>query len=544
MSILTEHNGSPTGDGKSDAESGKGGLSPTRWWSGLSKPFRIAFISACVMGVITHLYIFTNLLLNHDSVWRTYYSFGSQGMMSGRWALGVASDFTTRFQLPVVIGLVSILFLALSAAFTVRILDISNPLCIVFTSGLMVTFPSVACILSYMFTADAYFVALFLNTFGVYCVKRYRYGWAVGILLFVIACGIYQAFISWSIGLLLFDCLLMLLSDKDVRLILKTGLKYIAILLFSLVTYYIVVKVILFANNLQLTSYQGMDQFKPTNIASYLAFIPKTYKNFIRFFLHTPYQTKAYQLMQIIACLVFPVCLVYLMAVRRIWKDPLRLMLVAVGTAMIPFALNFITVLTGEGGQVHNLMIYSFILLFIFTLKFAQDAFTLLEYRKHKIPTAIPLVGGLLCALLIWDNFCISNIAYLRLQLTYENSFALANRIAARIEMLDGYSPDTSVAIVGEASRKLYGNTIEEFSQINSLTGTGDILLYSPEPHMRTREFICNYIGIRMPRPNGEQLAKLKESETVKTMPSYPSKGSVAIVDGVIVVKLGDGTVR
>lgn len=93
-----------------------------------------------------------------------------------------------------------------------RILGLTNRVNIVLVSALLVTFPSVACIFAYLFTADAYFIALFLSALSVYCAKMYRWGWAAAVALLTVACGTYQAFVCYAIGLFLFDCLLMLLD--------------------------------------------------------------------------------------------------------------------------------------------------------------------------------------------------------------------------------------------------------------------------------------------------------------------------------------------
>lgn len=507
----------------------------------VSKEFRLAFFSACIIGAITHLYVFTNLIINHDSVWRLFYD--NDNLASGRWFLQFLSDISTRFQLPVVIGILSIIMLALSAGLTIRILNITNPVCIVLAAGFIVTFPSVACIFSYMFTADAYFIALFLNVLAVYLIQKYRFGWLPGILLLTLGCGTYQAFICYAIGILVFDCLVRLFSQESVKSIFKRSVMYIATLLVALICYYIILKLLLAINHVTLSSYQGLNGINITNIKGFFAEIPLAYKNFAQYFLHSPYLTKLFQLIQILLCLSLLGCVLYLTAVKRLFKDGLRLGFIILAVVVLPLALNFITVLS-VGAQVHALMIYAFVLLFVFAIKSAEMVMQhQIEMGNGNWKAGLTIIS-VLCVLMLWNNFCISNTAYLRLQVCYENSFALANRIVARIEELDGYSPELPVAVVGEASRKLYGGTVQQFSQINSLTGTNDTLLFSPEPHLRTRTFIDQYIGIHMPTPNAEQKNMLNSSETIKEMPSYPAEGSVVLVDDVIVVKLSNGAVR
>ncbi len=502
---------------------------------------RLAFWSACVVGLITHIYIFTNLILNHDSVWRMVYD--NDNLALGRWSLQFLSEFGSRFQMPVVIGLISILMLALTAGFTVSVLEVSNRTAAVLIGAFLVTMPSVACIFSYLFTADAYFICLFLNTLAVWLTRKYSWGWLPAIALCAMACGGYQAFICYAIGLFLIDCILALFKDVPVGKVLGRGVKYILVVVASLVVYYIVLLVLLKVKGVSLSSYQGLDSIVGFDINTLIAQIPRAYRDFIRYFIATPFNKGFFRVIQVLFLFVGLGSAVYMGLARRLWREWPRVALLAVGAALLPLALNFITVLS-MGASVHALMIYSFVLLDVLALKLLECA---LECMIEKGVSLWPVVSWgsiLLAGLLLWNNFCVSNIAYLRLQVCYENSFALANRIAARIETVEDYSPELPVAIVGEASRTLYGGTEPAFSQFNSMTGTNDKLLYSPEPHRRTRAFIRDYIGLHMPTPSGEQKAMLADSEFVKAMPCYPQEGSVAEYEGIIVVKLSEGEVR
>ncbi len=130
--------------------------------------------------------------------------------------------------------------IALTAGLTVKLLELSHPAAIVITSALLVSFPSVANTFAYMFTADPYFIALFMNTLAVWLTKKYRFGWIAAVGLITLACGIYQAYICYAAGLLLFDCTLSLLKDAPVKQVLRRGIGYAAILIASLLAYILI----------------------------------------------------------------------------------------------------------------------------------------------------------------------------------------------------------------------------------------------------------------------------------------------------------------
>ena len=204
----------------------------------ISREFRLAFFTACLAGFITHLYLFTNFLPNHDSI-HTLFS-DNDVLSSGRWSAKLLSSFSTYFQMPVVIGLISILALALTAGLTVRILGLTHRGNIVMAAALLVTFPSLSGIFSYLFTADAYCLALLLNTLAVCCARRYRWGWAAAIVMMAVACGTYQAFLCYAVGLFLFDCILLLLEGEAILQVIWKGFIYVGICAASLVLYLVV----------------------------------------------------------------------------------------------------------------------------------------------------------------------------------------------------------------------------------------------------------------------------------------------------------------
>lgn len=507
---------------------------------GLPRPkfgpsFRLAFLTACLVGTITHLYLFTNLLLNHDSATQMYTA--NNVLSSGRWSLELLSLFSTYFQLPVVIGLISVLALAVTAGLTVQILELKHPIHVVLTAAFLVTFPSVASIFSYLFTADAYFICLALNATGVYCAKHLRHGWIAAIALITLACGTYQAFICYAIGLFLIDCILMLLNQSPLDKVIRRGLSYVAICVASLILYYIVLNILLFVTGTSLVGYQGLDRMSFANLSAFFQQIPLAYLLFGKHLLDPAYLAQAFRLVQMVFVAFFALLALYLVVARKLYREPLRLVLLVAGFVLIPLALNFVTVIS-IGAEVHQLMVYSFVLFFILGIKLTELA--MVDRIHAGLPGWRPicLVSMALCSILIWGNFCTVNAAYFRLQLRYENTFAAANRIVARVEALDGYVPNTTpVALVGYLPGNLYGGTVSSMSPTAPITGTDDTLLLS---YYSARSILEYCIGLHLPPMTDEQWAAVYDSGILDEMPCYPAPGSVILHEGVAVVKLNE----
>ena len=83
-------------------------------WTRISPPQKAAFFGCFLSGSLVHLYVFTNIIPNSDGLSRIFDP--QQMTVSGRWFLHFASYFNGFTQMPAVIGLFSVLFLALAAA--------------------------------------------------------------------------------------------------------------------------------------------------------------------------------------------------------------------------------------------------------------------------------------------------------------------------------------------------------------------------------------------------------------------------------------------
>ena len=181
-----------------------------RFWQRVPGEIRWTFIMAVVMGLVTHMYAFTNDLLNHDDIYHLLQC--EYGAQSGRWFLPIVLGWDGTYSMPWLIGALSVLCLALTACFTVSLLRIQGRLGALITVTLLVAYPTVAATFSYMFTADEYFFGLFLASFAAYAAARMpRMGLPLGAVALILSLGIYQSYFPVAavlmVGALLFDTL-------------------------------------------------------------------------------------------------------------------------------------------------------------------------------------------------------------------------------------------------------------------------------------------------------------------------------------------------
>ena len=503
-------------------------------WNRFSRPFRLAFVSTFFLGFIMHLYVFSNLLLNHDGI----YFIGPEGMGAlhlGRWSVNFFSFLSWIYETPVVIAVVALLALSICAGLTVCILKIHSSLCIFLVSGFMVSFPTVACSFSYMFMADAFFIAALLHIAAVYITRKYRYGWCAAILCIAVGLGIYQSYIGCTVALFLFDCILLLFSDKSIKTVLKRGVAYIAIILAGLVLYRVILACLLWKNHTVLGSYRNMNEAINSGVFDYLRILPLSYRQIFEFFWSPSYLIRPLQILQRVIFILAAGCFLFLAVLKRIYKDPLRLFLLSCGAVLLPVALNLICIICGGWTDVNMLMQYSYVFAFVFAIKlFELTALEIQILHFRRTGYAVVLTSLVVCATLVWSNFCICNTAYLEMQLTMEISQSLGIRVLSKLEALNGYVPgETPVMLVENTS--IISKIGKEFPQLTSMTGFMSFML-SDYAGQGTLRYLCGESNFL--KASEEQRVAISSSGVVDSMPVFPAKDSIQIYDGVVIIKI------
>ena len=91
----------------------------------IKNTWKIAFLSAFVLGILIHLPVMLSDIPNHDGLSSMY--FDQNMITSGRWFLSVACGFSSYFTIPWIIGLIGLLWLALAAVALTELLELADP---------------------------------------------------------------------------------------------------------------------------------------------------------------------------------------------------------------------------------------------------------------------------------------------------------------------------------------------------------------------------------------------------------------------------------
>ena len=506
-----------------------------RLWQRLAPSHKAAFFSCLATGYLVHLYAFTNIIPNSDGLSRVFDT--QQMTISGRWFLHYASALNDFTQMPAVIGLLSLLFLSLAAAFTVDLLSIRSRLLAGAAGAVMAAFPCVGYTFLYMFTASAYCLAILLAVLAVWLARRGRLGWVLGVIALALAMGTYQAYAALAIALSLAAVLSRTLDRRsDFPGTLRLGLRLAAFLAAGAVLYYAVLLVFLKVKDLELLSYLGMDQASAGYpFARLPALVLETYKQAVAFFFlpgsadgfASPFLVAVDLAALVLGGLCLFACLRRNQLFRQVWRPVGALAMLV----LLPLGINFMQVLSPYS-QPTPLMKYSFVTVYLIVLLLLDRADT---------PLRFPLARGLAPAAAVWAAalllFCLNtnNLLYTASAQAHRATESYLTRLLSRVESCPGYQEGMEVAVVGAVPEGQLLAQIPSYAQVDHYSVPFDSVL---PLNKHIYYYLNHWLNVPLEEPDEETMLAISASPEFQDMPLYPADGSVAVLEGRVVVKL------
>ena len=493
----------------------------------LRPEWKTAFIASIIIGFLTHLYAFVNYLPNHDGLINIYNT--QLKFKLGRFFLGPFSGISSFFDLPFVIGVLSILYLAITVVLIVEILKFRKTLSIWLTAGLVVSFPTIASTFSYMFTADAYMFGFMLAALAVLVTQKYRYGFIGGSLIFYLSVGVYQANLPLALTLIALVWIQdILFGNKTFKVIFSKWFSYILTVGIGMILYAITFKTYqtFFAG--EISDYQGLNEIGSGSVGvlSSLAAI----KNSMIAFFFRGFQADA----TMTFLDILNVILVFVLIAGFIWafrKKPMIRIVLAAGVFIAMPVLSYCMYFVSPGVVYHMLMVMGLVSFYLLPIVFYDQMVHAKRFGQGLAWSTVVVLG-----LTVFNFGLIANISYFNTTLKYEKSIAYANRVLDRIEQTPGFENVTKLAIFGTYYLKseLGSSTIP--SRIPSMTGVlGETMLAQPYHY---QYLFTNEFGESFHLASAEEKQKIQASDWFEAMPTWPHRDAVRVVDDIVVIKL------
>ena len=335
----------------------------------IKKEWKTAFLATFIMGLLIHMPMMLRDIPNHDGLDSIY--FDQNMITSGRWFLTVACGISSYFSLPWLIGLLALLYLALTSAALVEFLEVKKTTAIILISGLLVSFPAIASTFAYVFTMDGYMMALLLAVLSVVLTKKYRFGFVAGAVCLACSMGIYQAYLPFAVLLCIYGVLMIAMDKENLKEKIVKSLRYLFMGIAGAAGYYIILQILLKVQGKELASYQGISGLENVERIGLLEIFVKMYRDFVAFSLKgNVLINNVFSLVAVCGLVFIAIVTAVVLIVRNAWWKKawfyVLLVLLAVG---LPISTNII-LLVSPDVTYHVLMRYQWVLYPIFIIGF------------------------------------------------------------------------------------------------------------------------------------------------------------------------------
>lgn len=506
----------------------------------IPKECKIAFLSAIILGLLAHNYMFTNKLPNYDDMGVT--GFGATFRL-GRWFLWVLGailyhlDFS--YSLPWINGIVSIVLISISASMLTYIFRIKNKITIILISGILIVFPSWTATFFFMFTVPYYAIAIFLGVFGLYLTVKNKNGFWGGVICTVLSLGIYQAFFPFIASIYVIVLIQKLIREEDVNSCIVKSFKYLFLLLFALAFYALITKLTLWITNQQLASYRGLDNVNVFSKDKLRMILEEIFSCFPSLCINNNYEVSYNLLLKIgyivSFCIWFWQSVIYIYTLFKKNNTKKCIWFVVLSVALF-VSINGISIMCPEADAVYILMRYSYVVILFYPVLLVNEYIEIYGCNVKEILCEDICVLVLLGMSISYIHF--ANAQYLSMELGLKQTIGFYTPIITQIKSLEGYTDELGVVFVGISDDKIEDKTMyrNDVMRIFDISGRDSVLsqTYSLQYFLSV---YCGFSPLQFEYYMGDGNAGIEE---VVNMPVYPQSGSIKIIDKKVVVKLAN----
>ncbi|MGN0978456.1 MAG: glucosyltransferase domain-containing protein [Faecousia sp.] len=505
-----------------------------------------ALLATFFWGLAAHMYCFTNNSFSHDSLNEFHAAiFGNEWKIrSGRIFVPLYRDlFRSDATLPWLIGIMALLWICLAVFLTIRMFRIESKVLIFLTAGIFAANISVsATAATYLHDLDCDMFGLLLAVAAACLWDRVPWGFAAGAGLIAVSLGLYQAYISVTITLVLIICILDLLHQQSFRYVFFRGIKAIGMLLLGGVLYYIAMQTVVRLSHVQLASgrHNFMDTAAQLTPKIFLQMVIGAYKDCFHRLMNA-YSSYPAVMIRGATILLLGVSVIAVISGLRNKnvRIPERILCVVL-IGLLPLGMNVLYVLTI--GNVHDLMVYAIWLTYLLAL--LSGDWLVKRWKecghavKEKTGKCLNQMCMLLVLLILFGNVQFSNGMYLEKDMEYDAYLSLMTRVVYRMEDYDGYVPgETPVFFSGLPQN--HNPSIPGMREYQSVVGMWSTdVLYTPE-RIRFQAYFDYILCTPVNLVEEEQWEAMWEDPRISELPCYPAGGCIAMIDDVLVVKLG-----
>lgn len=509
-----------------------------RKWFSIEK--RSAFFGGLLIGLFTHFLLLAGTMMSQDGLCQSirYYA-GEAEISVGRWGVKLLEGLRANYAVSYLSAGLCILFVAIASVLVVSIFEIRSTLGAVLTAATMEVAPTLVVTMLYEYVSDLYFLALLFAVIAAYFLIRCPKKWVgllCGAVFLMLSLSIYQSYFGVTVGICLMVTVKELLNAEiPWKKTVKSFLRYACGGILGFAFYFISVKIDQAIEGISASGYNGVSSLTPASVIRSLpSSLSNAYHSFVRYYLRDDFILNT-NWHRDIFFLIFFLCFAVLIAFsairQKLYREPIRILFLAVFLLLLPAGLNVIALIVPDT-LLYALTSMQMVLVIPFF-------FACME-KEGKIPeTLAQWVGTVAVLILIVTYYFADVLSYRALQETYDQALYGANRILDRMETAEGYQKDMPVVFAGWFNDMNYpqDQSFWEYSLgflVTNRTAHGDYYANTES----IRRFYLQFPGIYLNMAPPALYSAVIETDTFRDMGIFPAADSVQIIDGVMVVKM------
>ena len=508
----------------------------------MSRQTRRAMLYTLAFLLIMHGFRFVSLGFSHDALAFAAPTDFEWKVSLGRYMQPVYWKLRGYVAAPYLVGLMTWLWLGISVVLVLRMTRVTGNLATLLIAGVMTSSQAIiSANTGFIHETDTFMLALLLAVGAAYLCLNTRYaGLAASPLLLAASAGLYQSFIQAYIALVMIVALLDLLRGERVLPVARNCAKCALALGVGMALYLAGYRLALAVTGIEASnSHNGLMHMADYGEATFAQMLWQTYVQPFGFLRDLQSRNAAVvKLAQACVLLLALGATAAVMIKKRL--RPLETAAALVILLLLPLGINCIFMIY-RGGY-HELMLYSYCLVNVYAVAVTEQALSLLGPEgagtaRLPIRRGAAMALPLLLTLIFFDKTVFANQLYLKKELEIDSTLSVMTRVLDRLEQTKGYAVgETPVAFAGSLDASQLNQDKPAFAYTKRFNGSEEnyAITFSDTFWMYLRD-VLGY-----PIVQAEEAEHIARQEAVAAMPSFPEKGSVALVDGVAVVKLSD----
>lgn len=471
---------------------------------------------ACVISLLflfaAHAFCFFNLTYSGESVMLSAAKGANAQTAAGQYLQPFYWRLRGSISSPMLVGLLSALYLTLCAVLTAALLGIRRTGALFALCGALIVNPAVlsVCAAS-LHTADAAFLSMLLAVAAVALCRAHPLGFLPGACLFAASPALDPAGPAVGVSLALLGLIRDIMDEQSTRTLIIRAVKTICALAAGAALYAGGYLVLLRAYGLDA---QAALQTGDSLLSLWLAPIRS---------LLAP--LTAYPRANVLLRALLALLTVIALCSRLRGLSRARGTALIICCALLPLCTSLPRFAAEPVGQTS----LSYALLDVLPV--------LLLLGSGELPRVMRRAALSCFAVLLLGGVVFSNQVYLKKNLEYEATLSVMTRVLDRVEQTEGYrSGYTPVAIVGSLEDSVLSAAHQGFEHLSVLDAAKNN--YAARSYEENIWYMwgilgypCNLVGIY-------EQAVLAEDEAVKAMPAFPQEGCCAFVGDTLVIKL------